>query len=90
VEAVLRAAGGLALADVAVVGVPSSEWGKEVVAVICGDAGVEPSLRNFLAKSLTPAKRPKRYVWVSAAVWPRDARGKLSRVKLAELAARTA
>lgn len=88
VEAALRAAGGAALADVAVVGVPSAEWGGEVVALVCGDAAAETGLRAALAGMLAPAKRPKRYVWVPATAWPRDARGKVSRAALADLAAR--
>jgi O-succinylbenzoic acid--CoA ligase len=88
VEAALRAAGGAALADVAVVGAPSAEWGSEVVAVVCGDAAAEAGLRTALAEALAAAKRPKRYVWVPAADWPRDARGKVSRAALADLAAR--
>ncbi len=88
VEAALRAAGGARLADVAVVGVPSAEWGSEVVAVACGDAATEAALRAGLAGALAPAKRPKRYVWVAAAEWPRDARGKLNRAALVGLAAR--
>lgn len=88
VEAVLRAAGGVALADVAVTGAPSAEWGSEVVALVCGDAAAEPRLRAALAEALAPAKRPKRYVWVPAAEWPRDVRGKVSRAALAGLAAR--
>jgi O-succinylbenzoic acid--CoA ligase len=88
VEAALRAAGGAALADVAVVGVPSAEWGSEVVAVVCGDARAEAGLREALAEALGSAKRPKRYVWVGAEAWPRDGRGKVSRVALADLAGR--
>lgn len=88
VEAALRAAGGAALADVAVTGAPSAEWGSEVVALVCGDASAEPALRAALTETLAPAKRPKRYVWVSAAAWPRDARGKVSRAALADLATR--
>jgi O-succinylbenzoic acid--CoA ligase len=86
VEAALRTAGGAALADVVVVGVPSAEWGNEVVALLCGDAAFEPKLRAELTETLAPAKRPKRYVWVAVEAWPRDARGKVNRTTLAELA----
>ena len=88
VEAALRAAGGEALADVAVVGVPHAEWGGEVVALYPGAVELEARLRAGLEKVLAPAKRPKRYVAVPANRWPRDARGKVNRTILADLAAR--
>ena len=88
VEAVLRAAGAGELADIAVIGVPSAEWGAEVVALFCGPAELEARLRAGVAAALAAAKRPKRYVRVSAAEWPRDARGKVSRARLADLALR--
>ena len=86
VEAGLRRAGGAALEDVAVVGLAHAEWGSEVVAVLCGDATAEPVLREAVGRELAPAKRPRRYVWIAPAAWPRDARGKLNRARLAGLA----
>ncbi len=86
VEAVLREAGGAALIDVAVVGVPHPEWGAEVVALFCGDASLEPRLREGAARGLAPAKRPKRYLAFAPDRWPRDSRGKLNRSLLVELA----
>lgn len=88
VEEALRRAGGEALADVAVVGVPHPEWGSEVVALFRGEAGVEGRLRAAMVAMLAQAKRPKRYVAVPAEAWPRDARGKVNRAALADLAAR--
>jgi acyl-CoA synthetase (AMP-forming)/AMP-acid ligase II len=88
VEEALRRAGGEALADVAVVGVPHTEWGSEVVALLRGEAGVEGRLRAAMVAMLAQAKRPKRYVAVPAEAWPRDARGKVNRAALADLAAR--
>lgn len=88
VEAALRAAGGAELADVAVVGLPHPEWGGEVVALYVGAPGLEPRLRAALAETLAPAKRPKRYLPMRPDDWPRDARGKLNRAVLADLAAR--
>jgi len=87
VEAALRAAGGAALADVAVVGAPHPEWGSEVVAFYLGGAELEAGLRAGLAGMLAPAKRPKRYLALPADRWPRDARGKINRAALARLAA---
>lgn len=84
VEAALREAGGAALEDVAVVGVPHSEWGSEVVAAVLGDAALEPVLRAGVETRLAPAKRPKRHVFFRVEDWPRDARGKLNRARLAE------
>jgi O-succinylbenzoic acid--CoA ligase len=83
VEAALRAAGGAALRDVAVLGRPHSEWGGEVVALYVADDDLEGRLRAALAESLAPAKRPRRYLRVAPAAWPRDERGKVNRAALA-------
>lgn len=86
VEAVLREIGGEGLADVAVAGVAHPEWGSEVVAFFRGDPELETRLRAGLAGRLAAAKRPRRYVAVATADWPRDARGKLNRARLIKLA----
>jgi len=70
------------------VGAPSAEWGAEVVALVLGPAELESRLRAEMTKVSAAAKRPKRYVFVSVAEWPRDARGKVNRASLAGLAAR--
>ena len=88
VEDALRRVGGAELDDVAVVGVPHPEWGSEVVALYRAETDMEEKLRAGLVDTLAPAKRPKRYVAVPAERWPRDARGKLDRAVLADLAAR--
>ena len=87
-EAALRAAGGEDLVDVAVLGVAHPEWGSEVVALYVGSEALEEKLRPGVATALAAAKRPRRYVRVSLAAWPRDSRGKVDRRVLAELATR--
>jgi O-succinylbenzoic acid--CoA ligase len=80
VEAVLRSAG--QFVDVAVVGVPHTEWGEMVVACYPDDAKA-PDLacvEAHLASKLASHKRPKRYVPVA---WPRTAQGKINRKALA-------
>jgi len=79
VEAVLRGTG--ELGDVAVIGVPDPGWGTSVVA--CYPAqGREPNRAKLTTAlgSLAAFKRPKRLV--ALADWPRDAAGKIDRVKL--------
>ena len=68
------------VADVAVVGLPSSEWGQEVAAVIEAKPGVPitlEGLREHAALTLASYKLP-RHVMVASAV-PRTAGGKLLR-----------
>lgn len=77
VEDVLRTHPGVA--DVAVVGRPSREWGEEVTAVIVGDADVD-QLREIAAESLAPYKRPKSYEFRDEL--PRNAMGKVDRARL--------
>lgn len=89
VEAALREAGGEGLADVAVLGVAHPEWGAEVVALACGEPGLEASLRAGVAVNLAAAKRPRRYFFFKPEDWPRDARGKLNRAALADRVARS-
>ncbi len=92
VEAVLREVAGLVLADVVVVGVPHAEWGCETVALYPEKAdGADwdlEAVRAELARRLAAAKRPKRYVAVPEAEWPRNAQGKVNRSALADLASR--
>lgn len=78
IEEVLRTHPGVA--DVAVIGRPSREWGEEVTAVIVGDADAE-SLRQTAAASLAPYKRPKVYEFRPEL--PRNAMGKIDRKALA-------
>ena len=81
VEAALRASG--EFADVAVIGVPNTEWGEVVVA--CYPAGGRaPDLARAVAALVGPL-RPKRFVAV--ADWPRNAQGKVNRAELARVTA---
>jgi O-succinylbenzoic acid--CoA ligase len=87
VEAVLRTTG--QFADVAVIGVPDTDWGEAVVA--CYPAGPEEpniaAVRERIAHRLAPHKRPKRYIRVAA--WPRNDQGKVNRRELTALALET-
>ncbi len=73
-----------AVAEVAVAGVPSEEWGEEVVAWVvvadgheCPDVGV---LRDFARDHLAAYKLPRRVVPIDAL--PRNALGKVTRHEL--------
>jgi len=66
-----------AVAEVAVVGSPSEEWGEVVTAyVVCdGPAPSEAELAAFTADRLAPFKRPRQVRYVDAL--PRNALGKV-------------
>jgi malonyl-CoA/methylmalonyl-CoA synthetase len=68
-----------AVAEVAVVGEPSDEWGELVVAVVVpATDGHDPdALLAFAAEHLAPHKRPRRVRYVDAL--PRNALGKVVR-----------
>ena len=87
-RAALRATG--AFADVAVIGVPNAEWGEAVVACYPFGEGEcardETEINQRLAVILAAYKRPRRYVAVSLAEWPRNAQGKVNRAALRERA----
>jgi malonyl-CoA/methylmalonyl-CoA synthetase len=70
------------VAEVAVVGEPSPEWGEVVVAVVVA-AGATPdgdTLLAFAAEQLAPYKRPRAVRFVDAL--PRNALGKVVRSRL--------
>jgi len=77
VEAVLARHPGVA--EVAVVGVPSEEWGETVVAFVVGDPDLD-SLAAHMAEELAPFKRPREVRLVDAL--PRNAMGKVVRSRL--------
>jgi acyl-CoA synthetase (AMP-forming)/AMP-acid ligase II len=62
-----------AVASVQVLGLADATWGERVVALVVGEASLEPALR-LAAERLEPAARPKAYAFV--AELPTDARGK--------------
>jgi malonyl-CoA/methylmalonyl-CoA synthetase len=68
-----------AVADAAVVGMPSAEWGETVVAFVVSAAG-EPDLVEWCAERLAPYKRPREWRRVDAI--PRNALGKVLRHEL--------
>ena len=77
VEAVLARHPGVT--EVAVVGLPSEEWGETVVAFVVGDPDLE-SLQARAAAELAPFKRPREVRLVEAL--PRNAMGKVLRSRL--------
>jgi acyl-CoA synthetase (AMP-forming)/AMP-acid ligase II len=74
VEAVLSRHPGVR--EVAVVGVPSAEWGETVEAFVVGDPDLE-SLNDLAARELASFKRPRQVHIVEAL--PRNALGKVVR-----------
>ena len=71
-----------AVAEVAVVGEPSDEWGETVVAVVvpptpASERRTPTTLLAFAAEHLAPYKRPRRVRYVDAL--PRNALGKVVR-----------
>ena len=72
------------MAEVAVAGLPSPEWGEEVVAWVVPAVGHEcpdvDELRSFAQDHLAAYKVPRRVVAVD--VLPRNALGKVTRHEL--------
>ena len=74
IEDVLRGHPGVA--DVAVVGEPSAEWGETVTAFVVTEAHVSAdALASLAASALAPYKRPRRVVFVDEL--PRNEMGKV-------------
>lgn len=80
VEAALRASG--EFEDVAVIGVPDAEWGEAVI--VCHPAREPAPDVARAVGALAPYQRPKRFVAIPAATWPRNAQGKVNRAALRE------
>ncbi len=79
VEAAMLATG--LVSDVAVVGVPDTDWGEQVVAVIPeAHQEVSDCLSQVLKTQLSPHKLPKQ--WLTRPTLPRNAQGKLNRAAL--------
>lgn len=68
--------------DVAVVGLPSEEWGEVVVAVIIGDIDWM-TLKGKIESTLASYKQPKHMLLVEE--FPRNAMGKVQKSKLRKL-----
>jgi len=74
------------VADVVVVGIPSSKWGEVVAAAVVfrpGDHPSEDAVSDFARQALSPAKRPKMFRIVEAV--PRNANGKVDRARVRSL-----
>ncbi len=73
-----------AVAEVAVTGTPSDEWGEVVTAWVVASAGAGPAVEHDLlaygAEHLAPYKRPRLVHFVDAL--PRNALGKVTRADL--------
>jgi malonyl-CoA/methylmalonyl-CoA synthetase len=70
-----------AVAEVAVIGRPSEQWGEEVTAVVVASGAVEEQdLREHAASRLAPYKVPKRVEFIDEL--PRNALGKVVRGEL--------
>jgi len=77
------------VADCAVAGIPSLEWGTAVAAAVVrrpGGAVSTATLEAFLRRRLAPHKVPKRIVWLPSL--PRNASGKIDRRAVARLTGR--
>ena len=70
------------VAEIAVVGVPSPEWGESVVAFVVGASGPPdlPALQALAQEELAPFKRPRQFHVMDAL--PRNAMGKVVRREL--------
>jgi acyl-CoA synthetase (AMP-forming)/AMP-acid ligase II len=80
IENVLSAVPGVS--EVAVFGLPDTEWGQRVCVAYVADADADDALREAASAHLAPYKRPKSYL--RTANLPHTATGKLLRRSVAE------
>lgn len=78
IEEVIDAVPGVV--ESAVIGVPHADFGEGVVAVIVGDATLEPAIREAIGSSLARFKHPGKLVFVGDL--PRNAMGKVQKAEL--------
>ena len=80
IESVIRTFEGIL--DVAVIGIPNSEWGESVSAVVISKEGAidEAELRKFVSQKCSKYKRPRHYFFVQD--FPRNAMGKVQKAKM--------
>jgi acyl-CoA synthetase (AMP-forming)/AMP-acid ligase II len=81
VEAAVAATPGVT--DVAVIGLPSEQWGEEVTAFVVAPDATTRQFVQSMEHPLAPFKRPKRWVFVDRI--PRNDLGKVRRDELLEL-----
>ena len=75
----------VAVAEVAVVGIPDEKWGEQVACFLRSKGqtkadGVE--LKAFIRERLSPQKTPAYWIWVEE--WPLTGSGKIQKFKLRE------
>ncbi|MFO1239172.1 MAG: AMP-binding protein [Sphingomonadaceae bacterium] len=78
IEEVIDAVPGVV--ESAVIGVPNADFGESVLAVIVGDASLEPSVRAAIDGNLARFKHPRRLIFVEDL--PRNAMGKVQKAAL--------
>lgn len=78
IEEVIDAVPGVV--ESAVIGVPHADFGESVLAVIVGDASLEPSVRAAIDGNLARFKHPRRLIFVEDL--PRNAMGKVQKASL--------
>jgi long-chain acyl-CoA synthetase len=72
--------------EVSVIGLPSPEWGEEVVAFVATNEGKEISpdeLDNLCLEHIARYKRPKQYIFVESL--PKSSNGKILKTRLREI-----